>query len=90
MAFQSRVLKQRFTARHSKITLARSNWHIYRRLDLEPSISTSSTYHHFRDYIRLGLIKVLPISTTEQIADIFTKPLAQNAFLHLRKALLLS
>jgi hypothetical protein len=46
-------------------------------------------YHHFREYIHFGLIKVLPISTTEQIADIFTtKPLAQNAFLHLRKALL--
>jgi hypothetical protein len=45
-------------------------------------------YHHFREYVRLGLIEMLPISTTEQIADIFTKPLAQNAFLHLRKALL--
>ena len=45
-------------------------------------------YHHFREHVRLGIIEVLPISTTEQIADIFTKPLAQNAFLHLRKALL--
>jgi hypothetical protein len=38
-------------------------------------------YHHFREYIRLGLIKKLPISTTEQIADIFNKNLTQNTFL---------
>jgi hypothetical protein len=45
-------------------------------------------YHHFREHVRLGLIEVLPISTSEQLADIFTKPLAQNTFLKLRKALL--
>jgi hypothetical protein len=45
-------------------------------------------FHHFREHIRLGLIKVFPISTDQQLADIFTKPLAQNAFLNLRKALL--
>ena len=37
-------------------------------------------YHHFRVYVRLGLIKVLPIRTDDQIADALTKPLAQNAF----------
>ena len=45
-------------------------------------------YHHFREHVRLGLIKVFPISTDEQIAGAFTKPLAQNIFLKLRKALL--
>jgi hypothetical protein len=45
-------------------------------------------FHHFREHVRLGLIKVFPISTDQQLADIFTKPLAQNTFLNLRKALL--
>jgi hypothetical protein len=45
-------------------------------------------YHHFREHVRLGLIKIFPISTENQLADIFTKPLAQNLFLKLRKALL--
>jgi hypothetical protein len=45
-------------------------------------------FHHFREHVRLGLIKVFPISTDQQLADIFTKPLAQNPFLNLRKALL--
>ena len=33
-------------------------------------------YHHFWEHVRLGLIKVLPISTHDQIADALTKPLA--------------
>jgi hypothetical protein len=45
-------------------------------------------YHHFREHVRSGKIKVLPIKTTDQIADIFTKPLAQNDFLRHRKTLL--
>jgi hypothetical protein len=45
-------------------------------------------YHHFREHVRSGQIKVLPIKTADQIADIFTKPLAQNDFLRHRKALL--
>ncbi len=32
-------------------------------------------YHHFRENVRLGLIKILPISTDNQIADALTKPL---------------
>jgi hypothetical protein len=44
-------------------------------------------YHHFRDHVRLGLIKILPISTDNQIADVLTKPLAQNAFCRHRKFL---
>jgi hypothetical protein len=45
-------------------------------------------YHHFREHVHLGLIELLPISTSEQLADIFTKPLTQNTFLKLRRALL--
>jgi hypothetical protein len=44
--------------------------------------------HHFREHLHLGLIKVFLISTDQQLADIFMKPLVQNAFLNLRKALL--
>ena len=35
-------------------------------------------YHHFRKYVRLVGIKVYPISTNYQVADMFTKPLTQN------------
>ena len=41
-------------------------------------------YHHFREYVRMGLIKIYDISTENQIADIFTKPLVQNTFLRHR------
>ena len=35
-------------------------------------------YHHFREHVRKGLIKIFPIDTRDQIADIFTKALPQN------------
>jgi hypothetical protein len=37
-------------------------------------------YHHFRDHVRKGLIKIFPVGTDEQIADVLTKALAQNVF----------
>ena len=37
-------------------------------------------YHHFRERVRHGKIKIFPISTNDQIADLFTKALAQNTF----------
>jgi hypothetical protein len=37
-------------------------------------------YHHFREHVRNGLIKIFLIGTDEQIADMLTKPLAQNLF----------
>lgn len=44
-------------------------------------------YHHFRSYVDKGLIQIAHIGTTEQTADIFTKPLEQNTFEYLRKKL---
>ena len=32
-------------------------------------------YHHICEHIKDGLVKVLPIDTHYQVADIFTKPL---------------
>ena len=37
-------------------------------------------YHHFREHVRKGLIKIFPVSTEDQVADIFTKALPQNLF----------
>ena len=41
-------------------------------------------YHHFREYVRMVLISIYPISTDDQVADIFTKPLTQNPFVRHR------
>lgn len=45
-------------------------------------------YHHFREFLTNGLIKIFPIRTEDQQAYIFTKPLPQNLFLKLRKKIL--
>ena len=37
-------------------------------------------YHHFREHVRKGLIKIFPIDTKDQIADSLTKALGQNDF----------
>mmetsp|Transcript_33271 Transcript_33271/g.67131 ORF Transcript_33271/g.67131 Transcript_33271/m.67131 type:complete len:167 (+) Transcript_33271:66-566(+) len=44
-------------------------------------------YHHFRKYVKSKEIRIFPIDTKEQTADIFTKPLDENTFLYLRKKL---
>ena len=44
-------------------------------------------YHHFREYVKRGLVNIEPIDTKLQIADIFTKPLEPNQFTFLRKKL---
>jgi hypothetical protein len=44
-------------------------------------------YHHFRDYVRRKIITIQAISTTEQIADLFTKPLPQDLFRKFRDKL---
>ena len=42
-------------------------------------------YLHFREHVRKGLIKINPIDTLEQVADIFTKDLPFPIFNYLRK-----
>ena len=44
----------------------------------------NNIYHHFRSYVKEGHITVHPITSKNQIADLFTKPLAQNLFVPLR------
>ena len=45
-------------------------------------------YHHFREHVRRGHIKVHAVDTKNQIADIFTKALPKEDFVRHRKALL--
>jgi hypothetical protein len=42
-------------------------------------------YHHFREHVRKGTVSIQAVSTTEQIADIFTKPLSPSLFQQHRK-----
>ena len=44
--------------------------------------------HYVREQVKLGLIKLLEVSTAKQIADIFTKPTARPAFEKHSRALL--
>ena len=45
-------------------------------------------YHSTRDSIAQGDIQILKISTIDQIADIFTKPLSRMLFLKFRSLML--
>ena len=47
----------------------------------------NNVYHHFREHVRKGLITIQAISTENQLADLLTKPLAQNLFQKLRKSI---
>ena len=42
-------------------------------------------YHWFKKYVTDGLIEIRYISTLDQLADIFTKPLDEKTFKRLRK-----
>ena len=44
-------------------------------------------YHHFRQFVANKTAQIFPISTLEQVADIFTKPLPDTKFEYLRKKL---
>ena len=44
-------------------------------------------YHHFRQFVNDKTIRINPIDTLEQTADIFTKPLDGSKFVYLRKKL---
>ena len=45
-------------------------------------------YHHSQSFEQDGMILINFIDTTEQIADIFTKVLAEKSFCYLRKQLM--
>ena len=45
-------------------------------------------YHHFREWVKSGLIEILPIDTLEQPADLMTKPLDLASFVKHRKAIM--
>jgi len=45
-------------------------------------------YHHFREWVKSGLIEILPIDTLEQPADLMTKPLDQALFTKHRLAVM--
>ena len=44
-------------------------------------------YHHFRSFVKKGIIEIFPIASADQVADIFTKPLDIIIFSKLRKLL---
>ena len=45
-------------------------------------------YHHFRQFVSDETLVIKSIDTAEQIADIFTKPLPEKSFCHLRRKLM--
>jgi hypothetical protein len=45
-------------------------------------------YHHFRSFVSNGSIDIEHIGTSEQTADLLTKPLTTEIFLYLRKKLI--
>ena len=48
----------------------------------------NNVFHHFREAVRNKEISVHHVDTKDQLADIFTKPLAQNLFVKLRKTIM--
>jgi hypothetical protein len=44
-------------------------------------------YHHFRSFVKKGLVVIWPIKTEDQPADIMTKPTARDLFLKHRKGI---
>ena len=45
-------------------------------------------FHHFHQHVKSGLIKILPIDTKDQLADILTKPVDISILRKLRKKLM--
>ena len=48
----------------------------------------ATKYHHFRNAVAKGQIRIFPIDTKDQQADIFTKPLPKPQFEKLRKLIM--
>jgi hypothetical protein len=47
----------------------------------------NTCFHHFGEHVRNGLIKIYPIGTKDQIADVLTKAIPQNDLQRHRKAI---
>ena len=45
-------------------------------------------YHHFREHVCKRIIQLFPIDTTNQLADIFTKPLPRDLFVKFREKIM--
>ena len=45
-------------------------------------------YHHFRQYVTEGLIKIEPLDTLDQLADVFTKAVSRDLFFKFRKLIM--
>jgi hypothetical protein len=45
-------------------------------------------YHHFREAVHQGIIRIVRIDTTQQQADIFTQPLMERIFIYLGKLIM--
>ena len=45
-------------------------------------------YHHFREAVTQGKVIMVPVCSQDQIADIFTKPLAEELFHKFRMAMM--
>ena len=45
-------------------------------------------YHHFREAVSQGKVTIITVSSEEQIADIFTKPLAEGLFYKFRQQIM--
>jgi len=45
-------------------------------------------YHHFLEHVASGLLRLHAVSTEQQIADVFTKPLAEGLFHNHRKTIM--
>jgi hypothetical protein len=72
------------TANSLKITLEPSILPSLQRCALALAISIIK-YHHFREWVKSGLIDILAIDTEEQPADLLTKPLSVASFVKHRK-----
>jgi hypothetical protein len=44
-------------------------------------------YHHFRSFVKKGMVVIWPIKTEDHPADITTKPTSQDLFLKHRKGI---
>ncbi len=72
---KSSTINQSFSAKFLRTTLVHWNKQGFPSSGLTQN---NICYHHFREHVHKGLIKIFPIATEDQITDEFTKALPQN------------